>query len=43
MAARQARLIVLDSCEHVTAAAGLAEAVLKTAPSVHILATSREP
>jgi predicted ATPase len=37
-------LIVLDSCEHVIgAAAALAEAVLKTAPSVHILATSREP
>ena len=37
-------LIVLDSCEHViSAAAALAEAVLKTAPRVHILATSREP
>jgi len=37
-------LIVLDSCEHlIGAAAALAEAVLKTAPSVHILATSREP
>jgi len=37
-------LIVLDSCEHVIgAAAALAEAVLKTAPRVHILATSREP
>jgi hypothetical protein len=44
MAARQARLIVLDSCEHVIgAAAGLAEAVLKTAPSVHSLAISHEP
>src|ERR1700730_14823046 len=37
-------LIVLDSCEHVIgAAAALAEAVLKTAPRVHILASSREP
>jgi len=37
-------LIVLDSCEHVIgAAAALAEAVLKRAPSVRILATSREP
>jgi hypothetical protein len=44
MAARQARLIVLDSCEHVIGtAAGLAEAGLKTAPSVHSLAISREP
>jgi predicted ATPase/DNA-binding winged helix-turn-helix (wHTH) protein len=37
-------LIVLDSCEHVVgAAASIAEAVLKAAPRVHILATSREP
>src|SRR6267154_3362988 len=37
-------LIVLDSCEHVVgAAAALAEAVLKAAPRIHILATSREP
>ncbi len=37
-------LIVLDSCEHVAvAAASLAEAVLKSAPRVRILATSREP
>ncbi len=37
-------LIVLDSCEHVIgAAAALAEAILKTAPRVQILATSREP
>jgi predicted ATPase/DNA-binding winged helix-turn-helix (wHTH) protein len=37
-------LIVLDSCEHViAAAAALAEAVLKAAPGVSILATSREP
>jgi predicted ATPase len=37
-------LIVLDSCEHVIgAAAALAEAVLKAAPDVSILTTSREP
>jgi len=37
-------LIVLDSCEHVTnAVAALAEAVLKVAPQVRILITSREP
>ena len=37
-------LIVLDSCEHVIGtAATLAEAVLRTAAHVHILATSREP
>jgi predicted ATPase/DNA-binding winged helix-turn-helix (wHTH) protein len=37
-------LIVLDSCEHVIgAAAALAEAVLKAAPCVSILTTSREP
>jgi predicted ATPase/DNA-binding winged helix-turn-helix (wHTH) protein len=37
-------LIVIDSCEHVIgAAAALAEAVLKTAPRVDILATTREP
>src|SRR5712671_5109789 len=37
-------LIVLDSCEHVVgAAAALAEAVLKAAPRIHILATTREP
>jgi predicted ATPase len=37
-------LIVLDSCEHVTAAvAPLAEAVLKAAPQLRILVTSREP
>ena len=36
-------LIVLDNCEHVVeAAATLAEAVLKSAPGVHILATSRQ-
>jgi predicted ATPase len=37
-------LIVLDCCEHVVdAAAALAEAVLRVAPHVCILATSREP
>jgi predicted ATPase/DNA-binding winged helix-turn-helix (wHTH) protein len=40
----KAALIVLDSCEHVIdAAAALAEAVLKGAPGVSILTTSREP
>jgi predicted ATPase/DNA-binding winged helix-turn-helix (wHTH) protein len=37
-------LIVLDNCEHViTATAVLAEIVLRVAPGVSILATSREP
>src|SRR5262249_44284225 len=37
-------LLVLDSCEHVLeAAAALAEAIVKGAPRVRILATSREP
>jgi predicted ATPase len=37
-------LIVLDCCEHVvSAAAALAEVVLRAAPGVCILATSREP
>ncbi len=37
-------LIVLDSCEHVIdAAAAIAEAILKAAAHVSILATSREP
>jgi len=37
-------LIVLDNCEHlVAAAATLAERVLRAAPRVRILATSREP
>jgi predicted ATPase/DNA-binding winged helix-turn-helix (wHTH) protein len=37
-------LLVLDSCEHVIdAAAALAEALLKAAPGVSILTTSREP
>jgi predicted ATPase/DNA-binding winged helix-turn-helix (wHTH) protein len=37
-------LLVLDSCEHVLdAAANLVEEILKSAPHVHILATSREP
>jgi predicted ATPase/DNA-binding winged helix-turn-helix (wHTH) protein len=37
-------LLVLDTCEHVVpATAELAETVLKAAPGVHVLATSREP
>jgi predicted ATPase/DNA-binding winged helix-turn-helix (wHTH) protein len=37
-------LLVLDNCEHVIgSAAVLAEALLTDVPSVHILATSREP
>jgi predicted ATPase/DNA-binding winged helix-turn-helix (wHTH) protein len=37
-------LIILDNCEHViNAAAAAAEAMLKAAPQVAILATSREP
>jgi predicted ATPase/DNA-binding winged helix-turn-helix (wHTH) protein len=37
-------LLVLDNCEHVVAtAAGLAAAVLRGAPGIRILATSREP
>jgi predicted ATPase/DNA-binding winged helix-turn-helix (wHTH) protein len=37
-------LLLLDNCEHVPAAvAGLAEAILRAAPRIHILATSREP
>jgi predicted ATPase/DNA-binding winged helix-turn-helix (wHTH) protein len=37
-------LIVLDSCEHViSAVAPLAEAILRAAPQLRILATSREP
>ena len=37
-------LLVLDNCEHVIdAAAGLAVAILRAAPDVHVLATSREP
>ncbi|MGC2121860.1 MAG: winged helix-turn-helix domain-containing protein [Xanthobacteraceae bacterium] len=37
-------LIVLDSCEHIIeAVAELTESLLKSAPGLHILATSREP
>jgi len=40
----KAALIVLDNCEHVIdAAAALVETVLKAAPGVSILTTSREP
>ena len=42
--ARKQMLIVLDTCEHVIdAAAVLAYELLRRAPGVHILATSREP
>jgi predicted ATPase/DNA-binding winged helix-turn-helix (wHTH) protein len=37
-------LLILDNCEHVVgSAAVLAEAVLRAAPRIHLLATSREP
>jgi len=37
-------LLVLDTCEHVIdTITSLAETILKSAPEVHILATSREP
>jgi DNA-binding winged helix-turn-helix (wHTH) protein len=37
-------LLVLDNCEHVIDAAALmAEALLRANPSVHVIATSREP
>ena len=37
-------LLVLDTCEHAVAAmAGLVAAILREAPGVHVLATSREP
>src|SRR5215471_8239339 len=37
-------LIVIDNCEHlIEATAALAEKLLRAAPSVHVLATSREP
>ncbi|MGP3937290.1 BTAD domain-containing putative transcriptional regulator [Nonomuraea sp. KM88] len=40
----QRLLLVLDNCEHVIeAAAGLAQALLRVAPGVRILATSQEP
>ena len=42
--ARRALLLVLDNCEHVLgAAATLADALLRAAPTLTILATSREP
>jgi predicted ATPase/DNA-binding winged helix-turn-helix (wHTH) protein len=41
---RKRLLLVLDNCEHVIeAAAAISVAVLKGAPGVHVLATSREP
>jgi non-specific serine/threonine protein kinase len=37
-------LLVVDNCEHlIDACARLAEAILRSCPSIHILATSREP
>lgn len=42
--ARKAMLLVLDNCEHlVGASAALAEALLRSAPELRLLATSREP
>lgn len=41
---RKQMLLVLDNCEHVLgSAAALAESLLRAAPGLHILATSREP
>lgn len=41
---QQSMLLILDNCEHIIeATAKLAERVLRSAPRVHILATSREP
>ena len=37
-------LLILDNCEHlIEEAARVAEAILRTAPQVRVLATSREP
>ncbi|MEA2781882.1 MAG: hypothetical protein QOK29_3426, partial [Rhodospirillaceae bacterium] len=37
-------LVVIDNCEHlIGAAAGMAEALLRAGPGVHVIATSREP
>jgi len=42
--ARKQLLLVLDNCEHLLpACAALADAVLRSAPGVRVLATSREP
>ncbi|MFZ4287506.1 ATP-binding protein [Variovorax sp. HJSM1_2] len=42
--AEKRMLLVLDNCEHmVEAAVHFVETILKSAPAVHILATSREP
>ena len=44
MVGNQAMLLVLDCCEHViTAAAQVAEAVLRASPALRVIATSREP
>jgi predicted ATPase len=42
--ARRTLLLVLDNCEHLlTASAALADALLRSAPQLTIIATSREP
>jgi predicted ATPase/DNA-binding winged helix-turn-helix (wHTH) protein len=42
--AGRSMLVLLDNCEHVVAAAAsMAEFLLSRSPSVHVLATSREP
>src|ERR1700743_1212801 len=42
--ARRTLLLVLDNCEQIIApCAALCEAIMRAAPNVHILATSREP
>src|SRR5213079_1630247 len=42
--ARRTLLLVLDNCEHLlSATAGLADPLLRAAPQLTILATSREP
>jgi predicted ATPase/DNA-binding winged helix-turn-helix (wHTH) protein len=41
---KQSLLLVLDNCEHVIErSARIAECLLRSAPQVHVLATSREP
>ena len=44
LAGRDQLLLILDNCEHVSAAvAQLADALLRGAPNAHMLATSRQP
>jgi predicted ATPase len=41
---RRELLLVIDNCEHLIAeAAGAIDAILKSCPNVHVIATSREP